>query len=32
VFAKECVLGEYFEDELANAAFKAIEAAQVTKE
>ena len=32
VFAKECVLGAYSEDELANAAFKAIEAAHGIKE
>ncbi len=32
VFAKECVLGAYREDELADAAFKAIEAAHGIKE
>jgi hypothetical protein len=31
VFAKECVLGAYSEDELADAAFKAIEAAHGIK-
>ena len=31
VFAKECVLGAYKEDELADAAFKAIEAAHGIK-